>query len=406
MFSSRAALILWSGLYLSCAGPVHAATKKALFDNAHAETAGNADWQIDTDQPVPLPDQAGVTPSTPRTYWLGAISSWAIDLVKRGYQVATNTGALAYGNPANPYDLKNWDVLVVDEPNTQFTAAESTAIFNFVREGGGLVMVIDHDNSDRNGDGFDSPKIWNALDAQLLFGIHAQSTNETNRNITQDSGNVETSPSDSIIHGPNGVADSLSFHNGTTFVLHPETNPRVRGLVWMNGLAHGNSGVMAARSEYGNGRLVIVGDSSPADDGSAAPGNSSIFDGWAEASGRDSLLFQNATIWATRRDAALVDVSGASGPASLAFVKPAPNPSAGPITLRFALPRAARARIEILDAQGRKVRAAALGDRSAGFQSWTWDGRRDDGRRAAPGVYTARLTTSYGRATQRIVRVR
>ena len=35
-------------------------------------------------------------------------------------------------------------------------------------------------------------------------------------------------------------------------------------------------------------------DASPADDGSAAPGNSSIFNGWGEVSGRDSLLFLNA----------------------------------------------------------------------------------------------------------------
>src|SRR5436190_14279033 len=71
------------------AGAAAGAPRRALFDNTHAETAGNADWVIDTDQPLPLPDQATVTAATPRTYWLGAVSSWGIDLVKRGYQVAT-----------------------------------------------------------------------------------------------------------------------------------------------------------------------------------------------------------------------------------------------------------------------------------------------------------------------------
>ena len=33
-------------------------------------------------------------------------------------------------------------------------------------------------------------------------------------------GNVETSLADSIIHGPNGVADSVSYHNGTTMTLY------------------------------------------------------------------------------------------------------------------------------------------------------------------------------------------
>src|SRR5437867_3912187 len=92
-----------------------AAPPKALFDNTHAETAGNADWQIDTDQPLPVPDQSTVTPATDRTYWLGAISSWAIDLVKRGYSVATLTTAygISYGNAANPYDLSGYDVFIV-----------------------------------------------------------------------------------------------------------------------------------------------------------------------------------------------------------------------------------------------------------------------------------------------------
>jgi hypothetical protein len=57
---------------------------------------------------------------------------------------------------------------------------------------------------------------------------------------------------------------------------------------------------MAAHAVYGNGRIFWVGDSSPPDDGSASPGNT-VFDGWGEASGRDSLLFLNATMWVTRR---------------------------------------------------------------------------------------------------------
>src|SRR5690349_6430157 len=185
---------------------------RALFDNSHAETAGNADWEIDTDQPLPVPDQTTVTPATPRTYWLGAISSWGIDLVKRGYQVATLTSAygISYGNGGNPYDLSNYDVFIVPEPNTRFTSAESTAIFNFVRDGGGLVAVSDHAGSDRNNDGFESPQIWNLLDPQHLFGVHFGSTGDANNNIVQNSGNIETALSDSIIHGPNGVADSVS----------------------------------------------------------------------------------------------------------------------------------------------------------------------------------------------------
>jgi hypothetical protein len=282
---------------LAVAGP------KALFDNTHAETAGNADWVIDTDQPLPVPDQSTVSPATDRTYWLGAISSWGIDLVKRGYTVATLTTAngITYGNAANPYDLSKYDVFIVDEPNTRFTAAESTAIFNYVRDGGGMIAISDHDISDRNNDKFDSPRIWDLLDRNHFFGVHFDTTGEATNNIVQNSGNVETALSDSIIHGPNGLADSVSFHNGTVMTLYPAVNPSVTGDIWINGQAHATTNAMVAHAVYGNGRIVWVGDSSPADDGSAAPGNSSIFDGWGEASGRDSLLFQNATMWATRR---------------------------------------------------------------------------------------------------------
>src|ERR1700675_740664 len=94
---------------------VASAAPKALFDNTHAETAGNADWEIDTDQPVPVPDPSTVTLATPRDYWLGANSSWAIDFVKRGYGVATLTTAfgITYGNAGNPYDLSLYDVFIV-----------------------------------------------------------------------------------------------------------------------------------------------------------------------------------------------------------------------------------------------------------------------------------------------------
>lgn len=86
------------------------AAPKALFDNAHAETAGNADWVIDNDQPVPSPAQSGIGANTAGTFWTGAISSWGVDLVKRGYTVHTSTSALTYGNAGNTYDLSNYDV--------------------------------------------------------------------------------------------------------------------------------------------------------------------------------------------------------------------------------------------------------------------------------------------------------
>ena len=292
-------------VFLAAATSSLAATKKALFDNTHAETAGNADWVIDAEQPLPVPDQSTIKPGTARTVWLGAISSWAVDLVKRGYQVATLTTAngITYGNAGNPYDLSKYDVFIVDEPNTRFTRAESTAVFNYVRDGGGLVAVSDHAVSDRNGDNVDSPQAWGRLDRFHLFGAHFDSTGEgtsATNNIVQDSYNIDTALDNPIIRGASGNAAAISFHNGTTMHLYPAANASVRGDIWMTGSAHGTTGVMVAHSTYGSGRVVFIGDSSPCDDGSAAAGNSSIFDGWGEAAGNDSLVIMNGTMWATR----------------------------------------------------------------------------------------------------------
>ncbi len=304
------ALLLALAILVALATPA-TATKRALFDNFHAEQAGNADWVIDNNQPTPAPAQELIVPSTPRTYWTGAISSWGVDLVKRGYTVTINNAAFTYGVAANPLDLANFDVLIVPEPNTLFSGSESAAILAFVHGGGGLIAVGDHHISDRNNDGFDSPMIWNALDPSRLLGVHWGTAGDANTNIVQTSTNLNPALSDSITHGPEGVAPGLAFHNGTTFSIFPADNPSVRGEVWMTGVPQtSTTSIMAASSRYGSGRVFFLGDSSPIDDGSANPGNSNIFDGWAEIA--DSVLVMNATHWATRRDPPPEDLTAPS----------------------------------------------------------------------------------------------
>ena len=70
-------------------GTLANAQTKILFDNTKAETAGSADWVVDADaskgsaQRVPTPLQSTITPSTPETYWTGALSNWGIDCVNK-----------------------------------------------------------------------------------------------------------------------------------------------------------------------------------------------------------------------------------------------------------------------------------------------------------------------------------
>jgi hypothetical protein len=275
--------------------------KKFLFDNTKAETAGNADWVIDEDngtpQRIPTPLQSTITSTTAETYWTGAISSWGIALAKQGHTVETlpSTGTITYGSSTNAQDLSKYDVFVVDEPNIRFTAAEKTALLNFVRNGGGLFMVSDHTQSDRNSDGWDSPAIWNDLmtnngTVNNPFGFSVDLTNivELSSNVLA---NNTTNP---ILHGSQGNVTQLDFHNGATLTLNSTANATVQGLIWRSGYSQGSTNVLCASSTYGTGRVYIVTDSSPIDDGTGASGNT-LFNGWTTYS--HIPLFMNASLW-------------------------------------------------------------------------------------------------------------
>ncbi|MFC7666399.1 hydrolase [Hymenobacter humi] len=274
--------------------------KKFLFDASHTETAGNADWVLDVDAGVvpryPTPAASGITSTTPETYWSAAISAWGVALVKLGHsveQLPTGT-AITYGNTSNPQDLANYSVFVVDEPNTLFSASEKTAIVNFVKNGGGLFMISDHDISDRNNDGYDSPDIWNDLMANNSVQANPFGFTVNLDNIVENSFNVRTG-TNPIMNGSQGVVSQLSFHNGATMTLNPAANSTVQGLVWRTSATQGNNLAMAASSTYGTGRVVIIGDSSPADDGTGSPGNT-VYDGWNENVSTPRLHL-NASLW-------------------------------------------------------------------------------------------------------------
>ena len=313
--------------------------KKFLFDASHYENAGSADWQIDADgtesvptytggttvetkaQRYPTPSYTGITASTSENYWKGGMSAWAVELVKRGHLVESLPvgTAITYGNASNVQDLSNYDVFMVLEPNRLFTAAEKTAIMNFVANGGGLMMVADHtaattggtdsngyNPSDRDGDGFDSPRVWN--DLMTNNGIN----NNNPFGFIVDYVDIDEQPTTKVYTGSNahaqvvlngaaGTATKLAFYAGTTATLYPANNSSVQGLFWRTSSTVGsNNGVMALLATYSNGRVVFVGDSSPSDDGTGDT-NDNLFNGWSgdAPSGYTShpALHLNASLW-------------------------------------------------------------------------------------------------------------
>ncbi len=295
---------------------------KILFDATKAETASNADWQIDADnfdldydpnpviggneanpQRYPTPDQSTVTAQTNEDYWTGANSAWGIELVQYGYMVETLPfdGKITYGDSNNPQDLSNYDVFIVTEPNILFNENEKTAILNYVYNGGGLFITADHDISDRNGDGEDSVDVWNDLFntnnfAENLFGFEF---NYENFSLTSTS--VADLPDNPILHGYFGDVVALEFHGGTSLQLSPENNPNVTALVFKQDDLDTRE-VLCASSQYGQGRVVAIGDSSPADDGTGDT-HDSLYNGWYdEGLGSHRKLMLNATIWLAQED--------------------------------------------------------------------------------------------------------
>ena len=294
--------------------------QKFLFDATKAEMAGNADWVIDADQhnigfknglavvgqgnesnpqQFPTPAQSTVVASTPETYWEGGISAWGIDLVKRGYKVETlpYNGKITYKDPDNPQDLSHYNVFVVDEPNIAFSASEKAAIINFVKNGGGLFMISDHKGADRNNNGIDSPHVWNDL-------MQNNSVQKNPFGITYDyysfsdkTENIPQLPTNPILHGPMGNVTRVEYYGGTSMTLDTLANSTVKGLVYRSGAVFNNKNVLVAYAKYGKGKVVAMGDSSPADDGTGDP-NDRLYNGWTkDANGNHERLIMNASIW-------------------------------------------------------------------------------------------------------------
>ena len=367
---------------------------KILFDATKAQTAGNADWVIDADvagspQRLPTPAQSNITASTAEGFWTGAISSWGIALVKRGYQVETlpSSGRITYNDASNAQDLRNYAAYIVDEPNTRYTTAEKTAILNYVRNGGGLFMISDHNISDRNGDGWDSPAIWNDLMASASpanpFGI----TFDLN-NLTFTTGvGAAVAATDSLLHGPAGNPVAMEYHNGASLTLNTTANASVRGVLFKPGSATtGSIGAIVARARYGRGRVAALGDSSPPDDGTGAPGNN-LYDGWAaEAHGDHARLLLNATIWLATPNR----TTTATRRATEADFSIYPNPSADAFYISGnVLP----VEIRCQDMLGQQV---AIGTTAAGAGAL-----RVDAVGLAPGLYVLSLRLPDGQVLTR-----
>ncbi len=239
---------------------IKASAIKVLFDFTKDEDAGNADWTID-----------------------GAYSDFADALRNEGFVVdslGTGTGTITSS------DLDGYNVFVIPEPQDEFSSGEIDAIVNFVQNGGGLVYIADHNNSDRNNDGWDSWHIWNNnLNFDSTFNITLTSTE------SGTGSNNEVTDIASVPILTDGV-NSFGIWSGTT--MQVSGNAKIAANQTISGIKY----PVLAYSTYGLGRVVVHCDSSTFDDGSADSSNSgdNLYDGWSQYD--DAILGVNLVKWA------------------------------------------------------------------------------------------------------------
>jgi hypothetical protein len=283
-----------------------------------------ADWVIDAiDFPgtfseavrFPDPDQCGVGADTPETFWMGAYSSWGIELVRAGHWVETITryGRITYGDCDHDQDLSFYDVLVIPEPQMVYSQDEIDAIINFVFDGGALFLIGNHCGSDRNGSGADSSVVFKLMDTAGHFGIEFETydgcldpepppecaacswTELRNTNFVPDA-------DDPFIHGPYGEVEAIKFNAATSIIMHPENNQTVRGHAWRNDAAgQGLADVTVASAYFGEGRVAAIGDSAPADDGTGDP-DCNLHNSWDYPTSNNDILFMNISDWLSSRE--------------------------------------------------------------------------------------------------------
>ena len=269
-------LLLVSSCFNPFITPVPPQGGDILFDNAHSQTAGNADWTI-----------------------TGGFSDFANDLKKLGYTVSqwgndeTGKNQIDDDDPITYDVLKKYKVYVIPEPNVPFSTSEKSAILKYIQDGGSVFFIADHAGADRNGNGWDAVEIFNGF----LKGTHTIETSTTYpddfvgklgfrfREVNHSQHSITDIKPSSITVGVKAVGE----WGGSTEYIIP--HKKVKGVIYLD---NENYGPYVIYGTFGKGKFVAIGDSSPIDDGSGAPKNK-LYDGYNDYN--DSTLCKNVINW-------------------------------------------------------------------------------------------------------------
>jgi hypothetical protein len=259
-----------------------------MFDTAHRQDEGNAFWLVDDNAPNPSPASP-----TRESDWNGGISSWGYRLWASGRYAITQLPegtALNHGGGGSG-DLSNVNVFVSVEPERRFSAAEQRALMSFLDGGGGVYLIADHAGAVRCGSCVAGCDVLNDF---LVTGQGTAVGLKCDGNTVGDSGLFGSlvAPHDTgpLGAGPFGAARRLAFFSGSSVSV---TGTNVDAAVVVSA---GGAGMMATAT-LGQGRVVLVGDSSTTDDGTCVC-SAALYDGWRNADNATMTL--NATAWLAR----------------------------------------------------------------------------------------------------------
>ena len=250
--------------------------KKVLFDNAHSETAGNADWTI-----------------------TGGYSDFADALMAEGFDVSqwgdNECRSCPDNDPPITYDvLKNYDVYIIPEPNKNFTEREKDAIIKFIKNGGGVFFIGDHWGSDRNRDGWDSVEIFDGwhygdykkVDFPLVYDRYF--VGRLGFRFRFDGTDEDPLTNISELPITEGVKTIGAWAASSIY------NMDIGNVVTVAWYSTGKENAYMVAGRYFAGRFAAIGDSAIFDDGTGAPGDT-LYDSWHY--GDDAKLAVNTVKW-------------------------------------------------------------------------------------------------------------
>ncbi|MBK7047824.1 MAG: VCBS repeat-containing protein [bacterium] len=187
-------------------------------------------------------------------------------------------------------------------------------------------------------------------------------------------------------------AAAKSASDGLTFNVRLGTTP-------------GGGEICSGQVEAATGRRLVA---RPGNAGQSLSWSVQMAAGWTQVYGSVQSIGSGyaGSPFSTELMVTPAGVAAAATPLPYVLHANAPNPFNPRTTLSFTSPRDGHARLEIFDAQGRRVRVLLDSVVAAGRHDLDWDGRDGDGRELASGVYLYRLDAGEFRRTMRMTLIR